>query len=328
MSKKIVAITSPRYEADIIESWCRHTLTFCDAIILLDYFNIDRTLDIVQELINEGLPIFLHDTAGAKLLEGAAPVVASSVLVSRFKRAMWFAFNSYGSDLALHLDPDEFLYHIDGINPREALEELPEDAEFIFEWVNYIYEAEPKDDTLFMPAMFTEKWSCPELKYYKTSCSKQIFKACRPALTGGRHRLAYPDDVQTPPCVISDKLKIAHFPLRSTVQTLTKNLTGRIHNVLHKLPAVIGVQFNDICKNILDKGGITPEQVREFSLNYAVPEHLRSSLLIEAQPFPAAYYEWPKLHYTQYTDPNWHMNLIRELIWRVESTAPRLAFLG
>ena len=54
---KIVSITTIKNEADIIESFVRYHQNIFDLMIILDNGSTDDTSYILNELINEGLPI-------------------------------------------------------------------------------------------------------------------------------------------------------------------------------------------------------------------------------------------------------------------------------
>ena len=53
----IAAISMVRNEADIIESFVRHTLTFADRLFIGDHNSTDNTVKIIERLKSEGLPI-------------------------------------------------------------------------------------------------------------------------------------------------------------------------------------------------------------------------------------------------------------------------------
>jgi len=53
--KKIYAVSMVKNESDIIESFCRYTLTFCDSMIIFDDESTDDTVSIINALIREGL---------------------------------------------------------------------------------------------------------------------------------------------------------------------------------------------------------------------------------------------------------------------------------
>ena len=56
---KIVSITTIKNEADIIESFIRYHLNIVDLMIILDNGSTDDTLNILNQLEQESLPIVI-----------------------------------------------------------------------------------------------------------------------------------------------------------------------------------------------------------------------------------------------------------------------------
>ena len=54
---RIVSITMVKNEADIVESFVRHTLSFSDAMLVMDHRSTDATGRILAALKAEGLPL-------------------------------------------------------------------------------------------------------------------------------------------------------------------------------------------------------------------------------------------------------------------------------
>lgn len=57
--KKIVLVSMVKNEADIIESFVRHSLTYADELIIADHQSSDGTWEMLQKLRAEGLPLTL-----------------------------------------------------------------------------------------------------------------------------------------------------------------------------------------------------------------------------------------------------------------------------
>ena len=56
---KIASISMVKNEADIIESFVRHTLRFVDVMYIIDHLSTDNTWIILNNLQAEGLPLIL-----------------------------------------------------------------------------------------------------------------------------------------------------------------------------------------------------------------------------------------------------------------------------
>ena len=49
-----------RNEADVIEWWIRYNLRVLDCLRVVDHQSLDNTVEILEALRDEGLPIVLH----------------------------------------------------------------------------------------------------------------------------------------------------------------------------------------------------------------------------------------------------------------------------
>lgn len=273
--KKIIAIAPIKDESDIIESFCRYNLTYCDGLLIRENGSFDNTREIIQNLINEGLPIHIIDDEQLAIY----PLEARDALAH-------LAVDKYGADLIVRLDADEFLYHIDGINPRETLESFREDVEYQAIWRTYVYEREPDIALGFMPNNFTSYrnpiFDSPQWykRRRKVIASKYLLKNKQAIFAGGAHFLIYPneneDNYIDKKVEIHAKLVFAHFPVRGNLQVLKQSaswwLTAwRVKNrdsvknfrhIYNLNPH--GTAFNHIKKY----GRIPPEIMRINSIEY------------------------------------------------------------
>ena len=264
LMKKIFVIALVKNESDIIESFCRYNLIYCDGILIQDDGSSDDTKEIIQKLINEGLSIYWTN-------------IAKLSVENKVEQAK-VAINEYSANLVVPLDADEFLYHTDGINPRDLLEALHEDVEYQIPWRTYVYEKEPDIKLGFMPNNF---------KHYRntvlenaqghagtTLITKYLIKEKQVKLPIGAHWLFYPEEHQGSVKIeCPKKLVCAHFPVRSKKQIRKKVIpfwltkwarSDRVRDVLdvHQL----GVLFNEI----RDNGEVTPEKMTRYSIEYSV----------------------------------------------------------
>lgn len=94
---RLAAVGMVRNEADIIESFVRHTLRFVDELRLVDHLSTDRTPEILKQLQAEGLPLIVSrhsDTAQVQ-----------DILTARLAREAFAA----KAEWVLPLDCDEWL---------------------------------------------------------------------------------------------------------------------------------------------------------------------------------------------------------------------------
>ena len=261
--KKIFIISQVKNEADIIESFCRYNLTYSDGMLIRDNGSIDNTKKIIQNLINEGLPIYWIDDVKGK---------------NKYAKK---AIDEYGADLIIPLDADEFLYHIDGINPRETLEALREDVEYQVIWRTYIYEKEPDIKLGFMPNNFTQ-YRNPEMenpdkynRHKKVIANKYLIQKKQAVFIMGCHFLLYPEEHrESVSSEIIKKLVFAHFPIRSKKQVIKKIVPGWIYKrrtlIFMSRDTLDAYQIGVLFNEIKDEGDITSDRLKKHSIEYAM----------------------------------------------------------
>lgn len=111
----IIAIAAVWEEADVVESFVRHTLGFVDRLYIEDTGSEDGTSEVIAALQQEGLPVRLFHTWEAD--EGV-----SSILTKLMHRAFLD-----GADLVLPLESDGFLLGASHEEMRRALASLQPD---------------------------------------------------------------------------------------------------------------------------------------------------------------------------------------------------------
>jgi len=316
--KKIIIFARVKNEDDIIESFCRYNLTYCDCMLIMDDGSDDNTIEIIQSLINEGLPIKLIQLQDRAIYD-----------IEKFNVNMVnIALNEYGADLIIPLDADEFLYHTDGINPRETLEALKEDIEYQIPWRTYVYEKEPDIKLGFMPNNFTF-YRNPELEKVQGHAGTTFISKCLAnkkfaRLCGGSHWLNYPEDnigsvkIENP-----EKLVCAHFPVRRKMQIIKKVIPFWISKwgMNDRVPRdmldthQLGLFFNEI----REKGDISLEKMKQYSIEYSLRNavnkltkgelekieiNLGNELIINSQINISFCKDKLKLRYTNYNENN------------------------
>ena len=221
--KKIAVVTMVKNEADIIESFVRHTLTFADVILAADHMSADSTRDILEKLAGEGLPIVLSDRRQVELAH-------SEVMTGLMEEAI----EVYGADLVLPMDGDEFLVNTENAVPcREILMGLDPAKVYRLRW--RIYEPVPSyyGENKFLPHQ-----PCQRSRDF-AAAQKMIIGADaqreRPfRLIQGAHYAYWLTDagkmVQVP-WEDAPLLHTAHFHWRSEEQYVAKSVTSHINNV-------------------------------------------------------------------------------------------------
>lgn len=302
---RIVVMTSPWNEDDLIESFCRHTRTFCDYLLVWQQPQSDRTLEILN--------LLTQDDPNIVLLSKNMTHTDEEIYASRLQAA----FDVYNADLLLYLDPDEFLFSSSGKNPRIELEKLDPATQYLFQWQTFIYNKDPDDDSRFLPDFFKEFRTGDPKPFYKTCMSRLLWRDFGARFALGNHSLTF-TSATTPDSLVYPKLQIGHYPLRSTLQTTAKILTGKMALMAKGFSADTGFQWSDLYGLIKHNGILPPEIIRKFSIYYAVRPNCKKYISVTAGSMPIYYYKKPSLKYTMYTKNDPYLYIIQSLLEKFE----------
>jgi glycosyltransferase involved in cell wall biosynthesis len=256
---KIIAISTMLNESDIVESLCRYTLLFCDGIIIFDTFSTDNTKDIIQKLIDEGLPIYLVDLS---ILSNTFGDIQNDMLC--------YAIQRFDADIIIPIDADEFLFCPDGKNPRTILETLDPQIEYRIPLRTFIFTQTPSGNTCFLPDFFPEHRVDEIQQYYKVVVSKHLCKTHNCILADGKHSLIYPKQ-QIPPVKNLDTLTYAHYPLRGIYHAMSKCLLSEFDLAMNWLNRESkGFQYQAAIDTIQKHGKLSVEDVKRLSIEYMI----------------------------------------------------------
>ena len=257
---KVVSITMVKNEVDIIESFIRYHLNIVDEMIILDNCSSDETPVIINKLIGEGLPvIFLTD-----LNNNFMHSVKMDILLDK-------AFNEHEADIVCVLDGDEFLISTNNINPRDILENLDLNEYYLAKWITYVPTENDSYD-FFIPKRITHVRDETLERFYKVIVTKEVYNNFSPKLELGSHDLIFPNE-ETPKKNTDFNLRIAHFPIRSREQCMSK--------VIVSWPNLIsdnagynhwGWHWKKIFDKIKTNQFITNEDLKDFAKYYALED--------------------------------------------------------
>jgi hypothetical protein len=270
-SKRIVAVSMVKNEADVIEIFCRYTLNFCDLMLILDDNSGDDTPKIINAMINEGLPIVLKenkDTMGHYQDELITQLTAD-------------AFLQYGADLVLPLDADEFVTVGDyTYNIKSILNELDEDTEYLAKWRTYVMTDEALKANGNLLERFT-KYRDPQMEvFHKTIVSRKIFIEYHYKIAQGNHRLIASPSSPPINTVVLCNLEYAHFPIRSLNQLHVKIINGWLNEICmpeRDKP----FHWMEMYNTIKNGGSVDQKTAEQLSLYYAMPNAEYATLIKE-----------------------------------------------
>ena len=256
---KIVSITMIKNESDILESFIRYNLNIFDEMIILDNGSTDDSLKIIANLQAENLPVVLIEDSDAYYNQNVK-------LTDLLKKAV----NEYGADIVCPLDADEFLSS-DVSNPRQTLENLDGNSYYVVRWQTYVPTASDNTEIKFIPSRIKHIRDDKYDIHYKVVVPRNMVDNFDVSIDMGSHNLIFKNPQQKPSQVMLHNLRIAHFPLRSIEQCMSKILVGWPNLIeKNKENSVWGHHWKSLFEKIRQNSSITYDDLEYFSKNYSL----------------------------------------------------------
>ncbi|MCW9718870.1 glycosyltransferase family 2 protein [Avibacterium sp. 21-599] len=238
---KIISISMVKNEVDIIESFIRYNLRFVDEMHILDHNSTDNTRLILELLKQEGLPIFIYHHP---VIEHRQSLIINDLMKHCIKQ-------DPSIDYVLPLDADEFINSPHRHYFEQCLQQIPQGYVGTYLWETFLpNQTTPTADFL---ARFNEV-------RYETFVMGKVIIPAEIAKTGfissGSHKVHYQfieqftrdnsfptllflppylerfrtSYQQEPNIIIKSEphLTLAHYPVRSSEQMLSKLLVGSL----------------------------------------------------------------------------------------------------
>ncbi len=213
---RIVAVGMVRNEADIVESFVRHTLRFADEIRLIDHLSTDRTPEILASLQAEGFNLVVtRHTGHAQIQEILTTALAKE------------AFEG-GADWVIPLDCDEF---IDAPSPpdlRAHLAKLSTGSIAWWPWASMVPQM-TDDQTRVDPVQrighrrASETINTPKCLVPRSFASRSGWQ-----FSPGNHHVRFSNMDPLPMVPMPAGYGLRHYPVRSASQLISKMVLGRL----------------------------------------------------------------------------------------------------
>lgn len=260
----IVAISMIGNEADVVECFVRHTLTFVDRLVIILHRSVDGTADIVRSLKEEGLPVQIEPVRFEGFSQGAEMshlAKALFALTDSTKRAKY----------VVPLDADEFLKLPSKDYLYRALPAVPGEYFAAARWQNYL------------PMRVEDLANANTLKaltYCRNDDTNPIYKVMLNAsflhdqanLLEGSHcvMLEAPGGGTTAPCMELKAIRLAHFPVRSPFQLVRKAHIGALAKSLKSEHAIegLGTHWQGLLEQVRTHTDMTFKQLRSVAFHY------------------------------------------------------------
>jgi hypothetical protein len=283
--QQIISITVSRNEADLLETFVRHHLESVDRIIIVLLRSLDNSLEILQQLIAEGLPIELRNSD------------AHTYNQSEIHNAMTAELCSTPHDAwILPLDADEFLMTRQGGSVREAILSSPISKPSLMLWKSYVPRPNDSLDEACILRRVRHRRSKEPYPYGKILLHAGLLRSGQFMIPIGAHTLIDRRSGAPIVCEENPTLAIGHFPVRSAEQIAIKAFGGwpRFREMPHR-PEGGAYQWKELYDRCTNPEPISPEELESIGLSYAVPQgHFTPKDLIDdAVPTKAGSLRYP-----------------------------------
>lgn len=275
---KFAVLAMVKNESDIIEAFVRHNLQFADELFILDNGSTDNTLFILQSLKNEGLPIHLYQDFSTGYLQQSL----STQLLHEVKK-------STNADIFMFLDADEFIC----IHPawrkktniasdkeyfKLQLAKIKEMGIAALKWLNFLPTQCLENDYI---NHFYEYSECDQslIIHQKVIYTRDMIDYV--ILTKGNHQLIDKNTNSPIHQNVFQEIALAHFPVRSSEQAVSKVLTTAISVSSRKVSEGESFHIFEMRKKIAKNNyKISLNEQREMSRTYGIPAYYTGAITL------------------------------------------------
>lgn len=208
---KITVIGMIKNAADIIETYIRANGVFADDFVLIDNSSNDNTLKIINSLVAEGYKIeVISDNENAYLQS-----MKMNILIR-------YVVSHYDSDWIIPLDDDEILVSASDKNVRDSITGWDKNKSYIANWRIYV---PTESDDINDPCIISRQLyafsdglcTTGKIIFSRNTAANEDFK-----IVQGNHDFIGVESEKEK----QSQLFIAHYPVRSKEQILSKALVG------------------------------------------------------------------------------------------------------
>lgn len=288
VNKKIVSIGMVKNEVDIIESHVRYNLNIVDEMLILDNGSTDNTLNILYELQKEGLSLHIIEDNSRRYEQA-----------TKMNQLLKKAVEEFNADVIVPIDADEFIISSKGGTPRGILENIDPNSYYLAKWKTYVPEFNKDNDEKFIPSKITLCRDDVFEEFYKAIFPKELVLEYNVELSFGNHELyydsKYKDVIKS---VVNPDLRIAHYPIRSKEQTISKIAVGWIYS-LYRTGRIEGQSFHwRVIFDKLKENEISDEDITNFAKQFALINE--KNVTVHDDPMDVTFCNDIKIRYSNY----------------------------
>ena len=256
---RLFGVSMVRNEADVIEAFVRHNLSFLDGLLVTDHDSIDGTPGILAKLVDEGLPLLIERRTDAAFQQ-------SEVITALAREA----FRSHGADFVFALDADEFLKVESRARLEATLAAMPHGLHGLVSWLTYL----PKR---FGPG--DRSFGCDHLRWrvrrdrqgYKAVVARCLLAQVDAFISLGNHNVALSARATAAHALLPRDVAYAHCPVRSCAQLAGKAVVAYVASLGTQLGPRRDRLWSELYHQLRVGTALTEEQASEIACNYGLP---------------------------------------------------------
>jgi hypothetical protein len=217
---RIVGVSVAKNEEDIIEVFVRYNLCNLDALVIADNSSCDQTREILTHLMQENLPIVVIDDPEVQRnqSEKTTHLLQSAVV-------------AFQPDWIIPLDTDEFLVPEENQSLVEILGSVPRDHVARISWKSYVPTPSDDQDIINPLIRIRHRREVEDPIWYKVAIPSSILSDKSLIVDTGNHAVHSSVYGRRYPTTTLDRLKLAHYPIRSAEQIVGKTFIGWLANL-------------------------------------------------------------------------------------------------
>lgn len=272
--RAIVAVAMVRDEADIIERFVRHTLSWADFLLIVDHASCDDTSLILRQLDQEGLSLcVIRDDALGKHQSDRMTLLART------------AAELLDAHVIVPIDGDEFLVCERHKQPKEHLRALSSNAAISAHWRNYV--PTPSDDFSERDVVKRIGWRLEGAHpgVTKVIIGAEVARQTDFRLGYGSHWLHAGGHELSPKTISS--LYFAHFPVRSAGQITAKVLlTPLVGMIDRERPTSAQEHYGWLRSLVPIHSHMSAQDLQSAAEQYGFHENQMESPMLVYDPIP------------------------------------------
>jgi len=261
---KIISFSVVRNESDILEAFVRHHAAFVDRMVIVDHRSQDNSLEILEALKAEGLPVDVRSISDFSYDQAKIYTDIAREVVQQDS-----------PDWVLPLDADEFLVAPGAQSVQDALKEEGDAGVLLIPWRGYVPLPSDDEHEPHVLKRITCRRTREDPQWWKVALPRSVLRDVQRLVVGSHNVLSA--EGEHLPAKRSRALALAHFPVRSAAQVTCKAIAGWVSTRhVYRRYGAVNYHWKVIYDRLVRHSLLTREDLKELGLAYASTQQWNS----------------------------------------------------